>query len=165
MQKIAIGENSWFIGEEIRIGQHVTIGKNTTIRASLCILEDYSRIGENNSILVEGTFHLGNNGFIGNFNNFTAREILFGDYLFLDSNVMIGHGGRFSYDSFLKVGKGVMICAWVPLPAPGGPKRIIRFINLFLKSKLLKSPYLITAIAKKTHKWCVRITNSFEILG
>ena len=59
----------------------------------------------------------------------------------------------------------VMICAWVPLPAPGGPKRIIRFINLFLKSKLLKSPYLITAIAKKTHKWCVRITNSFEILG
>jgi len=115
MQKIAIGENSWFIGEEIRIGQHVTIGKNTTIRASLCILEDYSRIGENNSILVEGTFHLGNNGFIGNFNNFTAREILFGDYLFLDSNVMIGHGGRFSYDSFLKVGKGVMICAWVKL--------------------------------------------------
>jgi carbonic anhydrase/acetyltransferase-like protein (isoleucine patch superfamily) len=28
---------------------------------------------------------------------------------------MIGHGGRFSYDSFLKVGKGVMICAWVKL--------------------------------------------------
>lgn len=115
MQKISIGENSWFIGEELRIGQNVSIGKNTTIRASVCIIEDYCKIGDNNSILVEGTFHLGNNGFIGNTNNFTAREILFGDYLFLDSNVMIGHGGRFSYDSFLKVGKGVMICAWVKL--------------------------------------------------
>lgn len=115
MQKISIGENSWFIGEELRIGQNVSIGKNTTIRASVCIIEDYCKIGDNNSILVEGTFHLGNNGFIGNSNNFTAREILFGDYLFLDSNVMIGHGGRFNYDSFLKVGKGVMICAWVKL--------------------------------------------------
>jgi acetyltransferase-like isoleucine patch superfamily enzyme len=115
MQKISIGENSWFIGEELRIGQNVAIGKNTTIRASVCIIDDYCKIGDNNSILVEGTFHLGNNGFIGNSNNFTAREILFGDYLFLDSNVMIGHGGRFSYDSFLKVGKGVMICAWVKL--------------------------------------------------
>ena len=115
MQKISIGENSWFIGEELRIGQNVAIGKNTTIRASVCIIDDYCKIGDNNSILVEGAFHLGNNGFIGNSNNFTAREILFGDYLFLDSNVMIGHGGRFSYDSFLKVGKGVMICAWVKL--------------------------------------------------
>lgn len=115
MQKISIGENSWFIGEELRIGQNVAIGKNTTIRASVCIIDDYCKIGDNNSILVEGTFHMGNNGFIGNSNNFTAREILFGDYLFLDSNVMIGHGGRFSYDSFLKVGKGVMICAWVKL--------------------------------------------------
>ena len=115
MQKISIGENSWFIGEELRIGQNVAIGKNTTIRASVCIIDDYCKIGDNNSILVEGAFHLRNNGFIGNSNNFTAREILFGDYLFLDSNVMIGHGGRFSYDSFLKVGKGVMICAWVKL--------------------------------------------------
>jgi acetyltransferase-like isoleucine patch superfamily enzyme len=115
MQKIAIGENSWFIGEELQLGKHTFVGKNTTIRASRCIIEDYARIGDNNSILVEGSFHLGNNGFIGNSNSFTAREILFGDYLFLDSNVMVGHGGRFSYDSFLRVGKGVMICAWVKL--------------------------------------------------
>lgn len=115
MQKISIGDNSWFIGEELKIGRDVTIGKNTTIRASICIIEDYCKIGDNNSILVEGAFHLGSNGSIGNSNGFTAREIVFGDYLFLDSNVMIGHGGRFSYDSFLKVGKGVMICAWVKL--------------------------------------------------
>lgn len=115
MQKIAIGENSWFIGEELIKGDHVHVGKNTTIRAKTCILEDYSRVGDSNSILVEGTFKLGNNGFIGNNNNFTARSIEFGDYLFLDSNVSVGHGGRFSYDSTLKVGKGVMICAWVKL--------------------------------------------------
>ncbi len=115
MQRLEIGDNSWFIGEKITIGNHVKIGKNTTIRAGECVIEDYCQIGSNNSILVEGKFHLSNNGFIGNNNNFTAREIIFGDYLFLDSNVMIGHGGRFSYDSFLKVGKGVMICAWVKL--------------------------------------------------
>jgi acetyltransferase-like isoleucine patch superfamily enzyme len=115
MKKIALGDNSWFIGEELMLGNHVNIGKNTTIRASRCIIEDYCRIGDNNSILAEDLFHLGNNGFIGNSNNFTARALVFGDYLFLDSNVMVGHGGRFSYDSFLKVGKGVMICAWVKL--------------------------------------------------
>jgi acetyltransferase-like isoleucine patch superfamily enzyme len=115
MKIIDLGNGSKFIGEELQLGKHTFIGKNTTIRASRCIIEDYARIGDNNSILVEGMFHLGNNGFIGNSNNFTAREILFGDYLFLDSNVMVGHGGRFSYDSFLRVGKGVMICAWVKL--------------------------------------------------
>lgn len=115
MQKIAIGENSWFIGHELIMGNHVFIGKNTTIRASRCVLDDYVRIGDNNQVLVEGLFHVKNNGFIGNHNQFTAREIVFGDYLFLDSNVMVGHGGRFNYDSTLHVGKGVMICAWVKL--------------------------------------------------
>ncbi len=115
MKKIAIGENSWFIGKEISIGQHARIGKNTTIRATKCIIEDYCQIGDSNSVLVEGTFQLGHNSFIGSNNNFCAREIQFGNYLFLDSHIVVGHGGRFNYDSFLRVGNGVMICAWVKL--------------------------------------------------
>jgi acetyltransferase-like isoleucine patch superfamily enzyme len=115
MKKIAIGENSWFIGDEINIGKHVLIGKNTIIRATKCIIEDYCQIGESNSVLVEGTFQLGHNSFIGSHNNFCAREIQFGNYLFLDSHVVVGHGGRFNYDAFLRVGNGVMICAWVKL--------------------------------------------------
>jgi acetyltransferase-like isoleucine patch superfamily enzyme len=115
MKKISIGENSWFFGEELIIGNNINIGKNTIIRTKHCYIEDYCKIGDNNNILCENAFKLKNNGFIGSNNNLCARELSFGEYLFLDSNVIVGHGGRFNYDSFLTVGKGVMICSHVKL--------------------------------------------------
>ena len=115
MKKISIGENSWFYGADIKIGKSVKVGKNVIIRAQFCEIGDYSVIGDNNQILCESDFILKSNGFIGNNNNFCARKISFDEYLFLDSNVTVGHGGKFNYDSFLTVGKGVMICAYVKL--------------------------------------------------
>jgi acetyltransferase-like isoleucine patch superfamily enzyme len=115
MNKIQIGENSWFYGEELIIGNNVTIGKNITIRSLHCSIGDYCVINDNNNILCESSFKLDHNGFIGSNNTLCAREISFGEYLFFDSNIMVGHGGKFNYDSFLTVGKGVMICAFVKL--------------------------------------------------
>ena len=115
MKTVELGNGSRFIGEELFIGNQVKIGSNTIIRAKKCVLDDHVIIGSNNMILTEQLFQLGRCGFIGNNNNLTSREIIFGEYLYLDSNVMVGHGGRFNYDSFLRVGNGVMICAWVKL--------------------------------------------------
>jgi acetyltransferase-like isoleucine patch superfamily enzyme len=115
MKKISIGENSWFFGNEIIIGNSVKIGRNVNIRAQYCEIGDYSSIGDNNQILCESDFILKSNGFIGNNNNFCARKISFDEYLFLDSNVTVGHGGKFNYDSFLTVGKAAMICSYVKL--------------------------------------------------
>jgi len=115
MKKVSIGENSWFYGTEISIGNFVKVGKNVSIRAQYCEIGDYCVIGDNNQILCESDFILKSNGFIGNNNTFCARKISFDEYLFLDSNVTVGHGGKFNYDSFLTVGKGVMICAFVKL--------------------------------------------------
>jgi acetyltransferase-like isoleucine patch superfamily enzyme len=115
MKIVDLGNGSRFIGEELVLGNHVKIGSNTTIRAKHCILEDYASIGADNIILTELLFHVGRCGYIGNNNNLTSREIVFGEYLYLDSNVIVGHGGRFSQDSRLHVGNGVMICAWVKI--------------------------------------------------
>jgi len=115
MEKILIGENSWFYGKEIKIGKSVKIGTNVNIRSEFCEIGDYCNVGNNNQILCESEFILKSNGIIGSNNNFCARRIYFDEYLFLDSNVIVGHGGRFGYDSFLTVGKGVMICANVKL--------------------------------------------------
>lgn len=115
MKKISIGENSWFYGDEISIGKSVKIGTNVNIRARYCEIGDYCSIGDNNQILCESDFIIKSNGFIGNNNTFCARKISFDEYLFLDSNVTVGHGGKYNYDSYLTVGKGVMICAFVKL--------------------------------------------------
>lgn len=115
MKTVDLGNGSRFIGEELVLGNHVKIGANTTIRAKRCILEDYVSIGSNNTILTEQLFQVGRCGYIGNNNNLTSREIVFGEYLYLDSHVIVGHGGKFSQDSRLHVGKGVMLCAWVKL--------------------------------------------------
>ncbi len=109
--KKQIGDNSWFIGEHLVIGDGVTIGSDTTIRAGTCRIGDGCSIGRGNKVLVEEQFVVGNNGFIGDNNDFTARTIVLGDYLFLDSHTTVGHGGKFSYDSRLFVGNRVMICA------------------------------------------------------
>lgn len=111
MKKIKIGENSWFIGSEFIVGKEFTIGKNCTIRTDRFFAGDYVSVGDNNDFLVEDSFELRSNGHIGNHNSFTARRITFGEYLFLDSNVKVGFGGCFNYDSILEVGDGVMLCS------------------------------------------------------
>jgi acetyltransferase-like isoleucine patch superfamily enzyme len=115
MKKTKIGDNSWFIGNEFTTGKNFKVGANCTIRADQFFAGDYVSIGDNNNFLVEDFFEIYSNGHIGNNNSFTARCITFGDYLYLDSNVKVGLGGCFNYDSTLEVGSGVMLCSWVKL--------------------------------------------------
>lgn len=115
LQKIEIGENSWFIGEEFQVGKEFTIGANTTIRARYFEAGDYVSVGSNNNILVGEKISLGTCAHIGNKNEIVGLRIKLGDYLFLDSNVIIGHGGKLNYDSTLIVGDRCMLCAYVKL--------------------------------------------------
>jgi len=61
------------------------------------------------------TLTIGDNSILGNRNDITCLSCDLGEYLFLDSNVIIGHGGKLSYDSRIKIGKHCMICAYVKL--------------------------------------------------
>jgi acetyltransferase-like isoleucine patch superfamily enzyme len=110
-----LGNNSWFIGESFHVGKDFKIGSNNIIRVKNFIAGDFVTIGSDNNILISEFFKIGNCGIISNKNDFTALNLEFGDYIYLDSNVLIGHGGKFGYSSTLKVGKYCMICANVRL--------------------------------------------------
>ncbi len=115
IKKISIGEGSWFVGERFQAGKEFKVGKDTIIRARNFIAGDYVTIGNNNKILAGEKFEIGNCGFIGNNNDFTGISIEMGEYIFLDSNVLIGHGGKMNYSSTIKIGKHCMVCAFVKL--------------------------------------------------
>lgn len=110
-----LGNNSWFIGESFIVGKDFKIGSNNIIRVKNFIAGDFVTIGSDNNLLISEYFKIGDCGFISNNNNFTALDVEFGDYIYLDSNVLIGHGGKFGFSSTLKVGKYCMICANVRL--------------------------------------------------
>ncbi len=115
ISKIDLGNNSFFIGEEFKVGKDFKIGRNNVIKAKIFIAEDYVSIGNDNNILVGDTFKLGNCTILGNNNSITGIEVNFGEYMFFDSNIAIGHGGKMNYDSSISVGKYCMICSYVKL--------------------------------------------------
>jgi acyl-[acyl carrier protein]--UDP-N-acetylglucosamine O-acyltransferase len=111
MKTIELGNGSYFVGEEFSVGKNFEVGSRTTIRATNFVAGDHVSIGSDNEFLVEEFLYIGSCGHIGNQNSFTAREIRFGDYLYLDSQVVVGLGGCYTQDSILLVGNGVMVCS------------------------------------------------------
>lgn len=111
MKKIDLGNNSYFHGENFEVGKDFSIGKNTIIRAYNFQCGDNVTIGSNNNFLIGDKIEIGDCTYIGNNNSITGLVIIFGNYLYLDSNLTIGHGGKFNYDSNLFVGNHCMLCS------------------------------------------------------
>jgi len=106
---------SYIIAERLSIGSNFRIGPNTTIRATECTIGNNVTLGANNTFLVGQHLTIGDLTVFGNANNLTARTIHVGEYVFWDSNVVVGHGGKFSEDAHLRVGSYSMICARITL--------------------------------------------------
>jgi acetyltransferase-like isoleucine patch superfamily enzyme len=106
---------SYIVAETIELGQNVRVGPNTSIRTKHCVIGDEVTIGANNTFLVSQRLEIGALTNIGNANSFTARTVVLGEYVFWDSNVVVGHGGKFSPDAHLYVGSYSMICARITL--------------------------------------------------
>lgn len=106
---------SYIIADRLRIGANFRIGPNTTIRAAECIIGDNVSIGAGNAFLVSQRLEIGELTIFGNQNNVTARTVQVGRYVYWDSNVVVGHGGKFSPDAHLTVGGYSMICARITL--------------------------------------------------
>jgi len=106
---------SYIIAERLSIGSNFRIGPNTTIRATECTIGNNVTLGANNTFLVGQHLTIGDLTVFGNANNLTARTIHVGEYVFWDSNVVVGHGGKFNEDAHLRVGSYSMICARITL--------------------------------------------------
>ncbi|GAB3824508.1 hypothetical protein [Hymenobacter jeollabukensis] len=106
---------SYIIADRLSIGANFRIGPNTTIRASECIIGDNVSIGAGNVFLVSQRLEIEELTIFGNQNNVTARTVQVGRYVYWDSNVVVGHGGKFSQDAHLTVGGYSMICARITL--------------------------------------------------
>ncbi|RAK69643.1 hypothetical protein [Hymenobacter edaphi] len=106
---------SYIIADRLSIGANFRIGPNTTIRASECIIGDNVSIGAGNAFLVSQRLEIEELTIFGNQNNVTARTVKVGRYVYWDSNVVVGHGGKFSPDAHLTVGSYSMICARITL--------------------------------------------------
>lgn len=115
IKKIDLGNNSYFIGENFSVGDNFRIGHNNTIRARSFRCGSNVLIGSNNNFLIGKEIKLGTCSYIGNNNDVTGLKVTFGEYLYLDSNVVIGHGGKMNYASELEVGHHCMVCAYVKL--------------------------------------------------
>ena len=106
---------AYIIAEEFEIGVDVHIGPGTSIRARRCVLADGVRIGANNKFLIGQELVIGAQTIIGHHNDLTARTITLGEYVYWDSHIVVGHGGKFSPDAHLRVGSYSMICARITL--------------------------------------------------
>jgi len=115
INKIELGNNSYFVGENFSTGENFSIGSNNIIRARNFTCGDNVTIGANNKFLIGENLTLGDCSYLGNDNDITIISGKFGDYLYFDSNIIIGHGGRMNYDSRLTVGERCMICSYVKL--------------------------------------------------
>lgn len=110
-----LGNNSVFVGEIFEVGANFKIGANNIIRAKAFIAGDNVTIGSNNEFLISEHINIGLCGYIGNDNKITCISATFGEYLYFDSNIIIGHGGSMNYDSRIEIGKQSMICSYVKL--------------------------------------------------
>lgn len=115
MQKIDLGNSSYFIGEQLVVGENFKIGSRCSIKATNCCIGDNVTIGNDNNVLVGEELVIGSNSSIGDNNTITCLKCILGNYLYLDSNVIIGHGGKISYDSTLEIGNHCMICSYVKI--------------------------------------------------
>ncbi|WP_170170349.1 acyltransferase [Hymenobacter perfusus] len=106
---------SFIIAERLSIGRNFRIGPNTTIRATECVIGDDVTLGADNTFLVGQQLTIGDLTIFGSQNNITARTVRVGRYVYWDSNVVVGHGGKFSEDAHLEVGSYSMICARITL--------------------------------------------------
>ncbi len=106
---------SYILADRLELGENFRIGPNTSIRAAECIIGDNVSIGANNEFLVGQRLEIGDLTAVGKANSLTARTIKLGSYVFWDSNIVVGHGGKFSQDAHLSVGSYSMICARITL--------------------------------------------------
>ncbi|MBC7447031.1 MAG: hypothetical protein H7330_03135 [Hymenobacteraceae bacterium] len=102
---------AYIIAESLELGADVQLGPGTSIRARRCVLADGVRIGAHNKFLIGQELTIGAQTIIGHHNDFTARTVALGEYVYWDSHVVVGHGGKFSPDAHLHVGSYSMICA------------------------------------------------------
>jgi acetyltransferase-like isoleucine patch superfamily enzyme len=122
---VRIGENSIIRGEEVilrpgvRIGDRVeilcdrldlgpgcTIGSDTTILCPEICLGERCSIGAGVHAEVNQYFRLERFGYIGARVSMVGQGIAAGEYLFLDSDIIIGGGGARGPRAFLTLGKG-----------------------------------------------------------
>ena len=116
MMKIHRFDNgSYILAEHIELGENVRVGPNTSIRARRCLIADNVSIGADNVFLVSQRLEIGARTIMGAGNNLTGRTITLGEYVYWDSGVVVGHGGKFSPDAHLAVGSYSMICARITL--------------------------------------------------
>jgi acetyltransferase-like isoleucine patch superfamily enzyme len=115
MQIHRFPNGSFIVAEELHLGVDVQVGPNTQIRTKVCHLADGVHIGSDNRFLVAQRIEIGTNAIIGHHNDITARSFKLGEYVYWDSNVIVGHGGKFSPDAHLSVGSYSMICARITL--------------------------------------------------
>ncbi|WP_345070679.1 hypothetical protein [Hymenobacter fastidiosus] len=106
---------SFIIAERISIGANFRIGADTQIRATDCVIADNVVIGAHNRFLIGQHLTIGARTILGHHNDLTARTVRIGEYVYWDSNVVVGHGGKFSPDAHLQVGSYSMICARITL--------------------------------------------------
>jgi acetyltransferase-like isoleucine patch superfamily enzyme len=102
---------SFIIAERIQIGENFRIGADTQIRATECVIADNVTIGAHNRFLIGQHLEIGSRTILGHHNDLTARTVRLGEYVYWDSHVVVGHGGKFSPDAHLQVGSYSMICA------------------------------------------------------
>jgi acetyltransferase-like isoleucine patch superfamily enzyme len=115
MQIHRFENGSYIIAEHLTLGHNVQVGPNTTIRATECIIGNDVTIGAHNAFLVGQRLEIGALTTMGSHNTLTARSIKLGEYVFWDSHVTVGHGGKFGPDAHLTVGAYSMICARITL--------------------------------------------------
>jgi len=106
---------SYIIADRINIGKNFRIGPNTTIRAGECVIGDDVTLGAHNTFLISQKLKIGSLTYIGTHNDFTARTVTLGEYVYWDSHVLVGHGGKFSPDAHLRVGSYCMLASFVRL--------------------------------------------------
>ncbi|UYZ64521.1 acyltransferase [Hymenobacter weizhouensis] len=106
---------SYIIADRLSIGRNFRIGPNTSIRAAECIIGDDVTLGSHNTFLIGQRLEIGDLTVFGHHNSLTARTVHVGEYVYWDSNVVVGHGGKFSEDAHLRVGSYSMICARITL--------------------------------------------------
>lgn len=115
MQIQKFDNGSYIIAEQLRIGRNFRIGPHTTIRATTCIIGDDVTLGSYNAFLIGQRLEIGSHTIFGHHNSLTGRTVHVGEYVYWDSNVVVGHGGKFSEDAHLRVGSYSMICARITL--------------------------------------------------
>ncbi len=115
MQIHRFDNGSYIIAERLTLGRNLRVGPDTHIRATECVIGDDVTIGAHNRFLISQRLEIGALTYIGDHNDFTARTVALGEYVYWDSHVLVGHGGKFSPDAHLTVGAYSMLASYIRL--------------------------------------------------